>query len=92
MLSTEKFLFKDRNIRNCDYKKILALTRGSIFDFQLYIFQQDNFPAKSLIFLVFAELKIHVSPQTKNILDKFKTFDLKKRRKSVALKVSYVFF
>jgi len=35
-----------------------------------------------------AELKIHVSPQTKDVLDKFETFDLKQRRKSVALKVS----
>ena len=34
------------------------------------------------------ELKIHISPHTKEILDKFGTFEIKKRSQSVEMKVS----
>jgi len=39
--------------------------------------------------ILYLELKIHISPQTKEVLDKFGCFDIKRRRQSVTLKVIY---
>jgi len=39
----------------------------------------------------FAALKIHVSPRTKEVLDGFGIFNLKKRKHTVTLKVSSIY-